>query len=48
MNGFSPKEAQDVLSMAEILEIPGFDMMQGILEGIYPAAPISKILNYRI
>ena len=32
MNGFSPKEAQDVLSMAEILEIPGFDMMQGILE----------------
>ena len=48
MNGLSPKEAQDVLSMAEILEIPGFDMMQGILEGIYPAAPISKILNYNV
>ncbi len=48
MNGFSPKEAKDVLSMAEILEIPGFDMMQGILEGIYPAAPISKIMNYNL
>ena len=48
MNGLSPKETQDVLSMEEILEIPGFDMMQGILEGIYPAAPISKILNYNV
>ena len=48
MNGLSRKEAQDVLSMAEILEIPGLDMMQGILEGIYPAAPIAKILNYKV
>ena len=48
MNGLSQKEAQDVLSMAEILEIPGLDMMQGILEGIYPAAPIAKILNYKV
>ena len=32
MNGLSRKEAQDVLSMAEILEIPGLNMMQGILE----------------
>ena len=48
MNDLSPKEAQDVLSMAEILEIPGLDMMQGILEGIYPAAPIAKILNYKV
>ena len=48
MNGVSRKEAQDVLSMAEILEIPGLDMMQGILEGIYPAAPIAKILNYKV
>ena len=48
MNDLSPKEAQDVLSMAEILEIPGLDMMQGILDGIYPAAPIAKILNYKV
>ena len=48
MNGLSRKEAQDVLSMAEILKIPGLDMMQGILEGIYPAAPIAKILNYKV
>ena len=48
MKGLSRKEAQDVLSMAEILEIPGLDMMQGILEGIYPAAPIAKILNYKV
>ena len=48
MNGLSRKEAQDVLSMAEILEIPGLEMMQGILKGIYPAAPIAKILNYKV
>ena len=48
MNGISPKEAQDVLSMAEILEIPGLEMMQGILKGIYPAAPIANILNYKV
>ena len=48
MNGLSRKEAQDVLSMAEILEIPGLDIMQGILEGIYPAAPIAKILNFKV
>ena len=48
MNGLSREEAQDVLSMAEILEIPGLDMMQGILKGIYPAAPIAKILNYKV
>ena len=48
MNGLSRKEAHGVLSMAEILEIPGLDMMQGILEGIYPAAPIAKILNYKV
>ena len=48
MNGSSPKEAQDVLSMAEILEISGLEMMQGILKGIYPAAPITKILNFKV
>ena len=48
MNELSQKEAQDVLSMTEILEIPGLDMMQGILDGIYPAAPIDKILNYQV
>ena len=48
MNGVPQKEAQDVLSMAQILEIPGLEMMQGILKGIYPAAPIAKILNYKV
>ena len=48
MNGLSPKETQDVLSMEEILEIPGLEMMQGILKGIYPAAPITKILNFKV
>ncbi len=48
MNESSQKEAQDVLSMAEILEIPGLEMMQGILDGIYPAAPIAKVLNYKV
>ena len=48
MNGLSPKETQDVLSMEEILEIPGLEMMQGILKGIYPGAPIAKILNYKV
>ena len=48
MKGLSSKEARGVLSMAEILEIPGLEMMQGILRGIYPAAPIAKILNYKV
>ena len=38
----------DILSMEEILEISGLDMMQGILDGIYPPAPISKLLNYNV
>jgi len=48
MNKAMPKEAPDVLSMQEILEIPGLEMMKGILTGIYPAAPIAKILNYKV
>ena len=48
MNDLSPKETQDILSMEEILEISGLEMMQGILKGIYPAAPIAKILNYKV
>ena len=48
MNDLYPKETQDVLSIEEILEIPGLEMMQGILRGIYPAAPIAKILNYKV
>ena len=43
-----PKEVKDVLSMEEILKISGLDMMQGILTGLYPAAPIAKILNYKL
>ena len=48
MNKVKPKEVIDVLSMEEILQISGLDMMQGILAGIYPAAPIAKILNYKV
>ena len=43
-----PKELKDILSMEEILEISGLDMMEGILKGIYPAAPIANILNYKV
>ena len=46
MNKSNPKRSQDLLSMEGILEISGLDMMQGILKGIYPPAPISHILNY--
>ena len=48
MSKVMPKEVKDVLSMEEILEISGLDMMEGILKGIYPAAPIANILNYRV
>ena len=48
MNKVMPKEVKDVLSMEEILEISGLDMMLGILKGIYPAAPIANILNYKV
>ena len=48
MNDLSSIEAQDGLSMAEILEISGLDMMQGILDGIYPGAPIAKLLNFSV
>ena len=48
MNLRDTKEAQNVLSMKEILEISGLEMMQGILDGYYPAAPIAKVLNYKV
>ena len=48
MSKVMPKEVKDVLYMEEILEISGFDMMEGILKGIYPAAPIANILNYKV
>ena len=48
MSKVMPKEVKDVLSMGEILEISGLDMMEGILKGIYPAAPIANILNYKV
>ena len=48
MNKFTSKESEDLLSMKEILELSGFEMMQGILRGLYPPAPISKILNYEL
>ena len=48
MSKVMPKEVKDVLTMEEILEISGLDMMLGILKGIYPAAPIANILNYKV
>jgi uncharacterized protein (TIGR00369 family) len=48
MSKVMPKEVKDVLSMEEILEISGLNMMEGILKGIYPAAPIANILNYKV
>lgn len=48
MSKVMPKKVKDVLSMEEILEISGLDMMEGILKGIYPAAPIANILNYKV
>ena len=48
MSKVMTKEVKDVLSMGEILEISGLDMMEGILKGIYPAAPIANILNYKV
>ena len=48
MKKVTPKDDTDVLSMEEILQVSGLDMMQGITTGIYPAAPIAKILNYKV
>ena len=48
MSKVMPKEIKDVLSVEEILEISGLDMMVGIFKGIYPAAPIANILNYKV
>ena len=42
------KNIDDILAMEEILELSGLQMMEGILKGIYPPAPISKILNYNL
>ena len=42
------KNNDDILSMEEILEVSGLDMMKGILNGIYPPAPISRLLNYYV
>ncbi|MGB1915866.1 MAG: hypothetical protein ACPHL3_07850, partial [Paracoccaceae bacterium] len=48
MSTIPVEKNDDILSMEEILEISGLDMMQGILDGIYPPAPISKLLNYNV
>ena len=48
MNKVTPKDDTDVVPMEEILQVSGLDIMQGILTGIYPAAPIAKILNYKV
>ncbi len=42
------KNIDDILSLEEILKISGLAMMKGILNGIYPAAPIATVLNYKV
>lgn len=45
---FYASSPDDLLTPAEMLSMPGIDFLRGILEGRYPAPPISKTLNYRL
>lgn len=38
----------DLLSLAQLLDISGLEFMQGILDGRHPAPPIGKTLNYKL
>lgn len=38
----------DLLSLAQVLDMSGVAFMQGILDGKHPAPPIGKVLNYRL
>lgn len=38
----------DLLSLAQLLDISGLEFMQGILDGHHPAPPIGKTLNYKL
>ncbi len=38
----------ELLTLAQLLDLSGKDFMQGILDGIHPAPPIGKTLNYQL
>ena len=42
------QKPDDLLSLAEVLEMSGLEMMQGILDGRHPGPPISQTLGYRL
>lgn len=39
---------EDLLTLAQVLDISGLEFMQGILDGTHPAPPIGKTLNYKL
>ncbi len=45
---FYAQGPDDLLSIAQVLDISGLEFMQGILDGVHPAPPIGKTLNYKL
>jgi uncharacterized protein (TIGR00369 family) len=37
---------EELLSISQLAEISGYDFINGIFEGTYPAPPIARVLNY--
>ena len=42
------KTPEELLSLAEMLDLSGLEFMQGILDGTLPGPPIGKTLGYRL
>jgi uncharacterized protein (TIGR00369 family) len=36
------------LDLGEISSLPGLEVLQGIIDGRFPAAPIAEVLNFRL
>ncbi len=45
---FRANSADDLLSMAELLDLSGLEFMTGILNGTLPAPPIGATLGYKL
>lgn len=45
---FYANAADELLTLAQTLEMSGYEFMRGILEGTHPAPPIGKTLGYRV
>ncbi|WP_293448832.1 PaaI family thioesterase [Planktotalea sp.] len=45
---FYAQGPEDLLSLAQVLDLSGHAFMQGILDGTHPAPPIGKTLNYKL